>query len=75
MRSIGLKEFIWFVEAVKLELCLLRFCKEANGMGRRIQTDIVWTEVELEHEEDSCSECGRQMHVKKTKGQALAWTT
>lgn len=34
-------------------------------MARRLPKEEAWTEVVLEHEEASCSECGRQMHVKQ----------
>jgi hypothetical protein len=59
------KEFVWVVEAVQIKLRLQGYCKEAKDMGRRSQTDVAWTEVDLEHNDTSCSVCGRRMHVKK----------
>ena len=33
-------------------------------MARRLPRDVAWTEIVLEHENPSCSACGRRMHVK-----------
>jgi hypothetical protein len=34
-------------------------------MARRLPKDVVFREVVLEHEDPSCSVCGRRMHVKR----------
>lgn len=34
-------------------------------MARRIHKDVVWREIALEHDDSSCSKCGRRMHVKR----------
>jgi hypothetical protein len=36
-------------------------------MARRLPKDLAWTDVVLERDDASCSECGRRMHVKKLR--------
>jgi len=34
-------------------------------MARRLPKDVAWREIVLEHDDPSCSLCGRRMHVKR----------
>ena len=34
-------------------------------MARHLPKDVAWTEIVLEHDDPSCSVCGRRMHVKR----------
>jgi hypothetical protein len=36
-------------------------------MARRLPKDLAWTNVVLDIDDPSCSECGRRMHVKKLR--------
>jgi hypothetical protein len=38
---------------------------EAKSMARLLPGNVAWKEVVLEHQDPSCSACGRSMHVKK----------
>lgn len=40
-------------------------------MARRIPKDVTWREVVVEHEDPSCSACGRRMHVKRRRRRHL----